>query len=216
MAARMPNEEGTEPAVVLVTGASRGLGRGIADELARDGLSVAIHYATNRDAARRDGGRLPQAAPRAPASASSVVARRRGAGGRPRRHRRRDPAAARPARRPREQRGHGAAGARRPAGGRRRRASTSCMAVNLKGPYFLSQRRGAATGSRHRGPEPAPRRLQARVRLLRSPPTRPPSTAATTASPRPAWPWPRSSSRRAWPRRACRSSSCGPASWPPT
>ena len=39
------------PAGVLVTGASRGLGRGIAEALARDGLSVAVHYATNRKAA---------------------------------------------------------------------------------------------------------------------------------------------------------------------
>lgn len=37
--------------VVLVTGASRGLGRGIALELARTGYSVAINYASNRAAA---------------------------------------------------------------------------------------------------------------------------------------------------------------------
>jgi 3-oxoacyl-[acyl-carrier protein] reductase len=35
----------------LVTGASRGLGRGIAEALAGDGFDVAIHYATNRAAA---------------------------------------------------------------------------------------------------------------------------------------------------------------------
>jgi NAD(P)-dependent dehydrogenase (short-subunit alcohol dehydrogenase family) len=35
----------------LVTGASRGLGRGIARALARDGKSVAVHYASNRAAA---------------------------------------------------------------------------------------------------------------------------------------------------------------------
>jgi len=51
MAARMPAETGTEPAVVLVTGASRGLGRGVAFELARAGLSVVIHFARNREAA---------------------------------------------------------------------------------------------------------------------------------------------------------------------
>lgn len=39
------------PAVILVTGASRGLGRGIALELARGGYSVAINYAGNRQAA---------------------------------------------------------------------------------------------------------------------------------------------------------------------
>ena len=39
------------PAAALVTGASRGLGRGIALALAGDGLDVAIHYASNRAAA---------------------------------------------------------------------------------------------------------------------------------------------------------------------
>jgi len=39
-------------AAALVTGASRGLGRGIAEALARDGLDVAIHYGHNRDAAQ--------------------------------------------------------------------------------------------------------------------------------------------------------------------
>lgn len=37
--------------VVLVTGSSRGLGRGIAETLASAGFSVAIHYARNREAA---------------------------------------------------------------------------------------------------------------------------------------------------------------------
>jgi 3-oxoacyl-[acyl-carrier protein] reductase len=44
-------EESAETPVVLVTGASRGLGRGIALSLARDGKSVAVHYANNRAAA---------------------------------------------------------------------------------------------------------------------------------------------------------------------
>ena len=37
--------------VILVTGASRGLGRGMALELARGGFSVAINYAGNAAAA---------------------------------------------------------------------------------------------------------------------------------------------------------------------
>jgi 3-oxoacyl-[acyl-carrier protein] reductase len=44
-------EKSAETPVVLVTGASRGLGRGIAQALARDGKSVAVHYAQNRAAA---------------------------------------------------------------------------------------------------------------------------------------------------------------------
>lgn len=41
----------TPPPVVLVTGSSRGLGRGVAESLAAAGYSVAIHYASNRTAA---------------------------------------------------------------------------------------------------------------------------------------------------------------------
>src|SRR6185503_9517567 len=52
------------PAAVLVTGASRGLGRGVALALAREGMSVAIHYGTNRAAAEVTRGACRQAAPR--------------------------------------------------------------------------------------------------------------------------------------------------------
>lgn len=38
--------------VILVTGAGRGLGRGIATELARAGMSVAIHYGNSRSGAQ--------------------------------------------------------------------------------------------------------------------------------------------------------------------
>lgn len=41
----------TQPPIALVTGASRGIGRGIAIALARAGHSVAINFASNHDAA---------------------------------------------------------------------------------------------------------------------------------------------------------------------
>src|SRR5262245_27372908 len=43
----------SQPAAALVTGSSRGLGRGIAEALARAGLDVAIHYAQQRAAAEQ-------------------------------------------------------------------------------------------------------------------------------------------------------------------
>jgi 3-oxoacyl-[acyl-carrier protein] reductase len=53
------------PAAVLVTGASRGLGRGIAESLAKDGHDVAIHYASNRGAAEETAALCRKVAPRA-------------------------------------------------------------------------------------------------------------------------------------------------------
>lgn len=50
------------PATVLVTGASRGLGKGVALELARAGMSVGIHYASNAAAAEETAGACRQAA----------------------------------------------------------------------------------------------------------------------------------------------------------
>jgi 3-oxoacyl-[acyl-carrier protein] reductase len=49
--ARPMNADSKGAPVALVTGASRGLGRGIAETLAKDGLSVAVHYASNSKAA---------------------------------------------------------------------------------------------------------------------------------------------------------------------
>jgi NAD(P)-dependent dehydrogenase (short-subunit alcohol dehydrogenase family) len=49
----------------LVTGASRGLGRGIAEALAGEGFDLAIHYATNRTAAGETEGACRQRASRA-------------------------------------------------------------------------------------------------------------------------------------------------------
>jgi len=53
----------SEPPVILVTGASRGLGRGIAVALAADEMSVAIHYAGNRAAAEETQAACLEAAP---------------------------------------------------------------------------------------------------------------------------------------------------------
>jgi 3-oxoacyl-[acyl-carrier protein] reductase len=51
--------------VVLITGASRGLGRGIAIEAAAEGLSVAINYASNAAAADETAALCRKAAPNA-------------------------------------------------------------------------------------------------------------------------------------------------------
>ena len=47
----VPFAAGMAPKTALVTGASRGIGRGIAIELARAGCRVAINYAGNAEAA---------------------------------------------------------------------------------------------------------------------------------------------------------------------
>jgi len=52
----------SRPATVLVTGSSRGLGRGVALDLAAAGYSVAIHYTNNRSAAEKTAVDCAQAA----------------------------------------------------------------------------------------------------------------------------------------------------------
>src|SRR3954466_15339688 len=46
--ARPMSSPSSAPAAILVTGSSRGLGRGVAETLAREGHSVAIHYVNNK------------------------------------------------------------------------------------------------------------------------------------------------------------------------
>jgi NAD(P)-dependent dehydrogenase (short-subunit alcohol dehydrogenase family) len=53
-----PFPDSTNPAV-LVTGASRGIGRAVAEQLARRGCRVAVHYRANADAAREVVSGLP-------------------------------------------------------------------------------------------------------------------------------------------------------------
>jgi len=61
-----------EPATVLVTGSSRGLGRGVALELATHGHSVAIHYASNSAAAEETAAACAKLAPN-PAQSFPIV-----------------------------------------------------------------------------------------------------------------------------------------------
>jgi 3-oxoacyl-[acyl-carrier protein] reductase len=63
-----------EAPVVLVTGASRGLGRGIALRLAGDGCSVAVNYARNRNEAEETLKLCRSARPEGGASNQSFVA----------------------------------------------------------------------------------------------------------------------------------------------
>ncbi|MFB7352491.1 SDR family oxidoreductase [Streptomyces gardneri] len=49
----------------IVTGASRGIGRGIAERLARDGAFVAVHYGSNGEAARETVERIEESGGRA-------------------------------------------------------------------------------------------------------------------------------------------------------
>lgn len=60
------------PPVVLVTGSSRGLGRGVAETLAQAGFSVAIHYASNKEAAETAAAACQKLAPN-PAQKFAVV-----------------------------------------------------------------------------------------------------------------------------------------------
>lgn len=61
------------PQVALVTGGSRGIGRGIAVELARIGFSVSINYARQEDAARECKRLCEEAAPQAARPCFEIV-----------------------------------------------------------------------------------------------------------------------------------------------
>jgi len=54
----MTAPHGADVRVALVTGASKGIGQGIAERFARDGMDVCVHYATDeagaRETARRE------------------------------------------------------------------------------------------------------------------------------------------------------------------
>jgi len=60
---RAMSSEAGPPACVLVTGSSRGLGRGVAETLASDGRSVGVHYANNRAAAEETAASCRRLAP---------------------------------------------------------------------------------------------------------------------------------------------------------
>ena len=186
------------PAAALVTGASRGLGRGIARGPGRDGLDVAIHYGATRAAAEET-----VAACRRLATACRPEVRRSS-----RRHRDGPTTGAASSRRPWPRFGRIDALVNNAGIAPRVRADIleateesfdELIAVNLKGPYFLSQ-----LVARHWLERPRPvARCPAATSWCsspRPPPPAPPSIAATTACPRRAWPWRPSSGPRGWPR----------------
>ena len=70
----LPIEDMQEtPPVALITGASRGIGRGIAVELARHGWSVAINYAGNQEAARECHRLCAQARPSGSSASFEII-----------------------------------------------------------------------------------------------------------------------------------------------
>ncbi len=88
------------------------------------------------------------------------------------------------------------------------------LRINLRGPYFLTQ--AAARFMLETGTGLGGRRKVHRLHHLDLRRRSPPSTAASTASPRPGSAWPACCGPRAWPTRASRSSRSGPGSSGPT
>lgn len=56
----MSSEQHTDPRVAIVTGASGGIGRAVAERLGVDGIAVAVHYAGNNETAAKIAGGITE------------------------------------------------------------------------------------------------------------------------------------------------------------
>ena len=124
--------------VVLVTGASRGLGRGIARSCAGIGCNVAIHYQGNEAAARETLELCEEAAVHPQQEFTLAQGNLASAADRTRLFEQTLSSLGRLDALVNNSR-HRAAGARRHYGDGRGKLRRVLMSVNLKGPYFLSQ-----------------------------------------------------------------------------
>ena len=193
--------------VALVTGGTRGIGLGIARALARDGWALAIcgQRVHRRRAAASSTSSRAAGAPEVAYWSADVGVAARSLAAAPRR-----PGSASRAWTP---------WSTTPA--RRRASAPICsrptedsfedlIRTNLQGPYFLTQQVARMMSAQRAAEAPRPQPggiVFVDVGLGR---TRLAQSRRVPASARPGWRWPCNSTRCAWPRRASRSTKCGP------